>query len=283
MTVDMRPGGAVRAVSATLAVLTFSVVGNVGSASATTTDLVLYYPFEPPAAASSTTQPFLGNDGDGAVDTSVVESSGGTLTSVSSRPGQGQAVRFPAFDPSEYGARAVVRIVNRTSTDVLAPGRRNFAWSAAFKIDAESAEHSRTSHDNGDNLLQRGLYYGPQFKLDVDDHRPGCRLRGSTGGSGAVRVVSAVTVSANRWYRATCTRSGNRLTIKLTLFAADGSVTRSWRRSATSKVGFGKLSWRNIDTPVTIGGKLTPSSTTSTSSDQFNGVVDNPQLRIWNP
>ena len=283
MTMGIRSGRAVCAVSATLAVLAFSVVGNAGSAGASPADLVLYFAFEPPAAASSTAEPFLGNDGDGAVDTSVVRSSGGTLTSASSRPGQGHAVRFPSFDPSQYGARALVKIVNRTTRDVLAPGRSDFAWSAAFKVDAQSAEHAGASHDNGDNLLQRGLYHGTQFKLDVDDHRPGCRLRGSTGYRGAVRVVSPVTVSANRWYRATCTRSGSKLTITLAVFAADGSATRRWSRSATSKVGFGTLTWGDIHTPVTIGGKLTSSSTlTSMSSDQFNGVVDNPQLRIWN-
>jgi hypothetical protein len=274
---------AVRAVSSVLVVLALAVTGLVGSASAATKELILYYAFEPTPGASSSSQPSLGNDGDGAVATSVVTASGGMVTGVASRPRQGRAVRFPAFDPSAYGERAVVKIVNRTTTDALAPGRRNFAWSASFKVDGESAEHTSTSHDNGDNLFQRGLYYDTQFKLDVDKHRPGCRLRGSTGAGGAVRVVAPVTVSANRWYRATCTRSGSKLTITLARFDAYGRVDRSWSRSATSKVGFGSITWRNIHTPVTLGGKLTPSGTLTSSSDQFNGVVDNPQLRIWNP
>lgn len=269
-----------RAVSVVLAVLALAVAGLVGSASATIKELILSYAFEPASGATSSSQPSLGNDGDGAVSTSVVTASGGTLTGVASRPGQGRAVRFPAFDPSADGARAVVKIVNRTTTDVLAPGRRDFAWSAAFKVDAKSAEHTSTSHDNGDNLFQRGLYNDTQFKLDVDNHRPGCRLRGSTGGSGAVRVVAPVTVSASRWYRATCTRSGSKLTITLARFDSSGHVDRSWSRTATSKVGFGRVTWRNIHTPVTVGGKLTPSGTLTRSSDQFNGVVDNPALRI---
>jgi hypothetical protein len=283
MKVNKPRRSAVCAVSAVLAVQALAVAGLQGSAAASTKELVLYYGFEPAPGATSSSPPSLGNDGDGAVSASVVTASGGTLTSVASRPKQGRAVRFPAFDPGAYGRRAVVKIVNRTTTDVLAPRRRDFAWSAAFKVDADSAEHTSTSRDNGDNLFQRGLYNDTQFKLDVDKHRPGCRLRGSTGDSGAVRVVSPVIVSANRWYRATCTRSGNKLTITLARFNSYGRVDRSWSRTATSKAGFGSITWRNIHTPVSVGGKLTPRGTLTRSSDQFNGVVDNPALRIVNP
>jgi hypothetical protein len=280
MKVNTPRRSAVCAVSAVLAVQALAVAGLQGSASASTKELVLYYGFAPAPGASSSTQPSLGNDGDGAVNTSVVAASGGTLTSVASRPRQGRAVRFPALGPTVSGGRAVVKIVNRTNKDVLAPGRRDFAWSAAFKVDAESARRTSGSHDNGDNLFQRGLYKDTQFKLDVDEHRPGCRLRGSTGSSGAVRVVSPVTVSAKRWYRATCTRTGRKLTITLARFDSHGRVDRSWSRTATSKGGFGSVTWQNIRTPVSVGGKLTPRGTLTRSSDQFNGVVDNPALRI---
>jgi hypothetical protein len=166
----------------------------------------------------------------------------------------------------------------------MAPGSRDFAWSVAFKVDADSSDHSTNSFDNGDNLLQRGLYNDDQFKLDVDDDVPGCRLQGSTGDAGAVRVVAPMTVSAGQWYRATCNRFGDRLMITVVAFGADGAPARSWTSSETSAVGFGSLTWKDIDTPVTIGGKLDADATLPAgSTDQFNGVVDNPQLRIGTP
>jgi hypothetical protein len=268
-----------------LTVLTTMSLATVASASATTKDVVLYYGFDraPDSGTAAQTIP-LGNDGDGPVEASIVTSHGGTLTIAASRAGQGDAARFPAFDPTESGQRAVVEIENRTDTDVLAPRSRDFAWSAAFKVDARSSDHSGTSYDDGDNLFQRGLYDDDQYKLDVDDHQPGCRLRGSTGDAGAVRVVAPVTVSPDKWYRATCDRSGDRLTITVVAFDAEGRATRSWTNSATSSVGFGSLTWKDIKTPVTIGGKLDADATPADgSTDQFNGVVDNPQLRIYNP
>jgi hypothetical protein len=273
----------VRTVTLGLTVLATVGLATVASASATTKDVVLYYSFDHGRDGGSSTRTIpLDNDGDGAVSASVVSSNGGTLTRTASRPGQGDGARFPAFDPGESGSRAVVEIQNRTGTDVLAPGSRDFAWSVAFKVDAQSSDHSGSSYDDGDNLFQRGLYNDDQYKLDVDDHQPGCRLQGSTGDAGAVRVVAPMTVAPNTWYRATCNRWGDRLTITVVAFDADGTATRSWTNSETSSVGFGSLEWKDADTPVTIGGKLTADATPADgSTDQFNGVVDNPQLRIY--
>jgi hypothetical protein len=256
--------------------------GTVASGSAATGEVVLSYPFEPTPTATSTT--VFGNDGDGSVTTTAVRAYGGTLSSVASVPGQGDALRFPTFDPSSTGARAVVEVRNSTSTDVLAPGYRDFSWSIAFKVDATSAVHSSTSHDDGDNMFQRGLYSTVQYKLDVDAHRPGCRIRGTTGSAGAVKVVAPVTVSPDRWYRATCTRTGSKLTVTVDAYGSDGQITQTWTRSATSSVGFGSLTWKNKATPVAIGGKLTSTGTfPSGSVDQFNGVLDNPTLTYSTP
>ena len=253
-----------------------------GTAAAATTDTVVSYDFEPVVGADAT-QTVLMNGGDASVTTSVVSANDGTVDSVASRATQGSAVQFPAFDSSVGGKRAVVKVVNSTRTDVLAPGSRDFSWSADFALDAASESHLRGSYDNGNNIFQRGLFNDTQFKLDADGRQPSCRLRGSTGSAGAVRVQAPLLVDAGQWYHATCTRSANTLSIFVQSFDADGNVTGEWSRSATSSRGFGTLSWLKTGTPVTIGGKLSATGKLpSGSTDQFNGVVDNAVLRFVN-
>jgi hypothetical protein len=252
-----------------------------GGTSTAATGPVVDYDFDSAAvtAASTGGGGGLTSTGSAAVDTSVVSANGGAVQLVGSRATQGGAVRFPGFDASDAGQRAVIKIVNTSGTDALAPGKRDFTWSADFRLDADSASHVTGSRDNGDNLFQRGLYKDTQFKLDVDNRRPSCRLRGSTGGPGAVRVIAPVSVSDSVWYHAVCSRVGNRLTVSVSAFDPAGDVTQSWTKSATSTVGFGTVSWARIGTPLTIGGKLSPAGKLVTpSSDQFNGDVDNAEL-----
>jgi len=271
--------------SGTMVLAVVAAIGlGTGTASAVTADpgdTVVSYDFEPVVAADGTSQTILTNGGSADVVTSVVSAYGGTVQAVESRPTQGTAVRFPTFDASSTGPRAVVKIVNRTSTDVLAPGSRDFSWSADFNIDAETSSHTRGSTDNGDNLFQRGLFSDTQYKLDVDDHQPSCRLRGSSGATGAVRVIAPLTVVPSQWYHATCTRTGNQLSIEVDAFDDTGAVTQQWTRTATSKRGFGTFTWAKTGTPLSIGGKLTATGKPAGGSgDQFNGVVDNAVLTI---
>jgi hypothetical protein len=255
-----------------------------GTASAATGDpgdTVVSYDFEPAVAADGVSQTVFANGGSADVVTSVVSAYGGSVQAVPSRANQGGAVRFPTFSASSTAPRAVVKIVNRTSTDVLAPGNRDFSWSADFNIDAETASHARGSTDNGDNLFQRGLFNDTQYKLDLDNHQPSCRLRGSTGATGAVRVTAPLTVVPSQWYHATCTRTGNQISIEVDAFDENGVVTQQWTRSATSKRGFGTLTWPKTGTPLSIGGKLTATGKPAGGSgDQFNGVVDNAVLQF---
>jgi hypothetical protein len=254
-----------------------------GAATAASVDTVVSYGFEPAMTPDAGAQGVLTNAGSASVTTSVVSAHGGTVDTVASWSGQGSAVRFPAYNPTSSGARAVIKVVNRTSTDVLAPGNRDFSWSADFALDADSESHARGSYDNGNNIFQRGLFGDTQFKLDADGRQPSCRLRGSTGTQGALRVQAPVTVAAGQWYHATCTRTGNTLSIAVQAIAADGSVPGQWSRSATSSRGFGTLTWSKTGTPLTIGGKLSAAGKlTSGSTDQFNGVVDNAVLQFQN-
>ncbi len=273
--------GAVGAAAGALALAGVATAVGAGSASADSGERLVAFDFSTPSDALGAKQTRFGNDGTASVTTSVVSAGAGQVTSVASRDGAGTAVRLPAFDPSAGGPRAVISVVNASGTDQMAPGSRSFSWGADFVLAADSATHSSGSHDDGDNLVQRGLYGHTQMKLDADGRRPGCRLRGSTGPAGAVRVVAPMTVDAGHWYRATCSRSGATLSITVSQFDASGAVARTWSRSATSDAGFGSITWGQTRTPLTIGGKLTSRGhLTSGSSDQFNGRVDNVVLRI---
>jgi hypothetical protein len=264
--------GAVRWAAVLLAAI-LVVAQGVGSVAAAEVP-VLSYDFELESGTDGSTT-FLLNNGSAPVQASVATAYDGSLESVASHETQGSAVKFPAFDAAGTGGRAVIKVVNTTGTDGLAPADQDFSWSADFRLDADSESHSEGSHDNGNNLLQRGLYNDTQFKLDVDDGRPSCRLRGSTGNAGAVRITAPVTVGAHAWYNATCTRAGDMLTVSVSAFDSAGTVTDRWSNTATSPAGFGTVTWANLDTPLSIGGKLRATGNLGRHSDQFNGVVDN--------
>jgi hypothetical protein len=251
-----------------------------GAATAAGGSNVVTYRFDAGGAAGAKQAEFS-SGGSGRVSAAVVTANDGMVRSVASRATQGAAVQFPSFDATADGPHAVIKVVNATSTDDMAPLRRDFSWSADFRLAATSSSHADHSHDNGDNLLQRGLYDDAQFKLDVDGRRPGCRLRGSTGGAGAVRVVAPVTVDSSSWYSATCSRAGDRLRIRVSRFGPGGAVQQTWTRTARSAAGFGTVRWSNVHTPLAIGGKLSERGRiVMRATDQFNGVVDNVRLRF---
>ncbi len=96
-------------------------------------------------------------------------------------------------------------------------------------------------------------------------------------------MKAPLTVAADRWYHAACTRTANTLTISVQAFDADGTLTGQWSRSATGPRGFGSLTCTKTGTPLSIGGKLTAAGKlVGGSSDQFNGVVDNAVLQVKN-
>ncbi len=217
----------------------------------------------------------VANRGSAAYATRVVSQNGGTVVFSSSREAQGEAVRFPAHDASAGGARAVLVVSNTGGVDQLNPGTADFTWGADFAIDATSFTKDTGTHDNGDNLIQRGLSgTRHQFKLELDDHRPSCVLQNTAGG--AFRITVPVTVAPDQWYRATCQRSGTALTVTLQHFTDQGAVDGTWSAVRRNASGFGAVSWTDPSVPLTVGGKLNPKSTAvNAASDQFNGSVDN--------
>lgn len=210
--------------------------------------------------------------GSTAVTVDVARLSGGTVKAGPRRNGS-RAFDFPSFTRNSTVPRAVVRARPSGTGDPLAPRWRNFEFGADFRKDARS---SGWSLDNGDNLIQRGLWNDTaQYKLEVDNGRPGCRIKGSHG---AVGVRAPITVRSDRWYNARCARTGSEVKITVTEFGSDGPVrTVTARRNGA----IGKLAWARTQTPLAVGGKLAANGAVNRSAtDQFNGLVNDPFLRM---
>ena len=214
---------------------------------------------------SSETGLDLDNSGRASVDAEV-SAVGARITSV--RRKQGRALRLPTF--TETPSAAVVAVRPTGGTDLLAPGSRDFVVGATFRLDRTS---QGSAYDSGDNLIQRGSYTGAQYKVQLDDRRPSCRVAGTRG---AVFVAASVRVSPRSWHQVRCTRVGDRVTLELVTFHDGSSTRRSWSRSGT----IGSLDHAS-DTVLTIGGKAHGDGTVNaTDSDQFNGRVDNALFRL---
>jgi hypothetical protein len=207
----------------------------------------------------------LGNSGSAKIDAEV-SAVGTSITSV--RRKQGRALRLPGF--SDTPTAAVVAVRATGTNDLLAPGSRDFVVGATFRLDRTS---QGSAYDNGDNLIQRGGYDGPQYKVQLDDRRPSCRVAGSRG---AVFVAASVRATPRYWHQVRCRRVGDRVTLELVTFHDGSSTRRRWSRSGP----IGRLD-HDAGTVLTIGGKAHgDGSVNATDSDQFNGRVDNALFRL---
>ncbi len=204
----------------------------------------------------------------------VVASGGGRVTEAPSRTGSGgPAMRFPAFDPSARGPRAAVVTRSATARDVLDPGTDDFSFGATVQLDA--ANEQAGSSDNGNNVLQRGLFGArSQYKIQIDERRPSCRVKGPLG---AVLVTSKTTVTPGRWYGLACSRSGDTITLTVTRWTADGTPRID---VATATRPTGDLRPTVASLPLSVGAKVEDNGALTTSPDQFNGVIDDPFVRI---
>ena len=203
--------------------------------------------------------------GDTTVKISVARLSGGNATVVAGPDSiLPRAVQFPSYVGSGTYPRAVVGLTPLTGS-ALSPGSTDFEYGAVFRLNATS---SGRSIDNGNNLLQRGLYGDPsQFKLQIDHGYPSCLVRGSAG---QVSIASSARITPDRWYRATCSRVGSRVTVQVTPYGSAATPVSNVRSGSTGTLAFG------LSLPASIGGKLTPAgAVVSSSTDQFNGAVAN--------
>lgn len=207
----------------------------------------------------------LSNSGSGELAVDVASLYGGVVMRSLERETPG--ADFPDYDGSSTAPRAVIRVSNSGTADDMNPLAAPFSFGADFRLDEISTGGSTI--DSGDILIQRGLGGDPvQYKIEVEDARAQCLIKGDLGRK---KVVSPVEIVPLQWYRVECSRDGDRVEIALTTYGADGSSTTSTRTvsGVIGELGFAP------SVPLGIGGKLRPNGTlVAGSTDQFNGHVD---------
>jgi len=120
--------------------------------------------------------------------------------------------------------------------------------------------------DNGDNVVQRGLYAeDDQYKLQVDHRVPSCRVKTPQGAA----VLTFDVVLDEGWWRLGCRYDGSELTGRATALAGGQD------RTGSTPAALGALSF-TPSTVVSVGGKAGPGGAlVVTQPDQFNGALDN--------
>lgn len=222
--------------------------------------------FEDGAAEIGGVVPSVMNLGVADVQSIAKTQDGGRILRVEGRAG-GFALRFPRFRLDGSDRLAVMDIIGRQA-DTFDPGDVPFRFGADFTLDDAS---SGTTNDNGDNLMQRGLSTEEaQYKIQLDHQVPSCRIQGSKG---EVVVKAKTAVEPNSWYRVTCERREDEVTLVLGRFDQRGRLSvQRW----SGRGPIGSVAIAGPDSHLALGGKLTASGTlVQTATDQFNGVVDN--------
>lgn len=204
----------------------------------------------------------LGSDG---LDVAAVTRDGGILT-LESGP-DGRALRFPTYEGTD--ARRAVLTVRADDEEQLEPGTADFTFGADLWLDAVS---EGTEFDNGNNVLQRGLFSdGAQFKLQVDRGTASCRVAGEAG---EVVVTASEPLRLEQWYRVECSRTGEQVRLLLTALEGDENAVETVVEGPTGAVLF------DAATPLTLGAKTDAAGVVPASSDQFNGAMDNVEIVI---
>ena len=155
------------------------------------------------------------------------------------------AIKFPAGT-----AKAVLTIPHAA---YLNPGTADFTVSAIVNLTA--AERSP-----GANIVQKGVFStaGGQWKLQVDNGVPSCRIAGVRSGVAVSAIVAwSGSIADQGWKFIQCKRRGAVLSISVANATAVNSPD-----DATMDI--------SNTAKVTVGAKGT-----GTSNDQFHGALDN--------
>lgn len=220
--------------------------------------------FEDRAAPVGEIVPSVQNTGTGRIYAEIVTHAGGRVLRAEGSEA-GYALQFPRLEGGLDPPAAMLLLRSRDAEDFLSPGERDFAFGADLLLDEESED---APTDNGNNVVQRGLYADTvQYKLQVEHGSLSCRIAGSDGAA----LVSAPVVDPGEWYRVSCERT-------------NGDVVLSWERLSDAKTGetmrhtdIGDVTF-TAGTPFVVGGKLdAKGQVTVQATDQFNGVIDN----VW--
>jgi hypothetical protein len=200
--------------------------------------------------------------GDAELGVGVVNAHGGSLRVVAGPSDElPRAISFPSSADSGVSPRAVVRL-NAGAGGALSPRASGFTFGAVLR--ASGRPGGDTAHQ-GDNVFQRGRYAdSAMFKLQIDDGRASCVVRGRAG---RVMVRSSVSLAAGVWHRVTCSRFGPRLVVQVARYASGEVIDRSTTSGATGDVAFAS------SIPASIGGKLRASGRLAADTDQFNGDI----------
>lgn len=153
---------------------------------------------------------------------------------------------------------------------------------ANYKLDPAS---DGSATDNGDNLIQRGLYSsGSQYKLQIDHGKPSCGIRGTAvcGGQPNLEVLAPNPVPRDEWRTVLCQRlvSGTTTILKITIIdRATGATETNLGNVINNQIDLGSTA---STVPLSVGGKLNAEGgPVKNSTDQFNGWIDNPRLDIF--
>jgi len=219
--------------------------------------------------AGSTPKTFV-NSGGAEVDVQTVTWGPGQVSAA--RSPHGGALGFPAFSAKDPGF-AILSVVSTGEDDTMSPADEDFAFGADFSIDRVT---TGTPADDGDNLFQRGLYEGSgQYKIQIDNGRPSCRVAGLTG---EVIVTAKARVTPGEWFRVRCTRHVNTVTLDVGTVPDTGPF--EWTTTISQSAPIGTVIMPP-HTPLSVGGKLAEDGTIlPASTDQFNGSVDRVLYRV---
>lgn len=232
--------------------------------------------FEDPAATVGTVMAGTSNAGPLDVRIDVVTAAGGRVTS---EPGpSGNAARFPLAGGVGAGSAAVL-VRPAGPDDTLAPAADPFRFGVDFVLDASAVDPTAVSGtDNGENLVQRGLFEDEhQYKLQVDHGVVSCRVAGTEG---ELVVKAATPVTPGIWYRVDCARDDAGLVLTVQVRGGDDwGPPQRW-------IVPGPTGGVELDSavPLAIGAKVGRDAViVRSASDQFNGVLDNVYVEISTP
>jgi len=215
------------------------------------------------------------NQGTAAVRFLVSTAGDGRIRSIAGRTSStDRALRFPTFDPWAPAPQAAMLVTNAGLVDAFDPGTTRFEFGADVTLDALSEDLASTSVDNGNNVLQRGVWADAvQWKLEVDKRRPTCRVKGR---SGELNVTAGISLQADRWYRVRCIRDGSKVSTVVTWWSSSGTTTsQTWSKTGLT----GDLRPTSSATPIAIGARVA-NGRIDTGPDQHNGKVDNVVVAI---
>lgn len=214
------------------------------------------------------------NSGSGDFDIEVVAEGGGTVEQGQGAEGQDAGLRTPQFADDPQGPTAIIKVVNAGDSDELNPGTSDFTIGADVNVDPNSESKVPTHGDNGNNVMQRGLFEGAQYKLQIDHEGASCRIKGADGD---LTIKSRVEIKDGHWYRLSCSRSGEDVTFAVTDMEADDPAPIKETTSGPT----GSLDPADASLPLSVGGKLNAQGgIVEGSTDQFNGTLDNIILDI---